>query len=677
MSMPIEAVSSAHDDSQTESNAARHRNLSAGWTRLFAIVAIVSVSASVYIIFNLGPSVGFVPFETQYFYAMQALLLPIVFLVLPFRGGGRDRVPAMDIGLAVLSCLVFGYMAVSGREIMNSGWEYDAPRLGTIAAFIGWAIVLETTRRAGGTMLFVVCVVFSIYPVVGYLLPGFLETPPNTLNFAATYHLFGTESAVGLPTSVFCQLIIGYLLFGAALQYTGGGDFFLNLAFALLGRYRGGPAKVSVVASGLMGSLSGSVVSNVLTTGVMTIPAMKKVGFRSSYAAGVEACASTGGALMPPIMGAAAFIMAYVLSVPYGTIVVAAIIPSLLYYLALFLQIDAYAARNNLQGLSSGEVPSLGEVIRDGWYFIFVLALLIVMLLYMQQEAQAPFYATALLIALNQLNPKHRWSASDVMRFLDGSCRLFAELAAVVAGVGMIIGALTLTGKVGTLAYEIVRMAGDSTVALLVMGALTCFILGTGMTSAAAYLFLAITMAPGLVTAGLNPIAIHLFILYWAILSFITPPVALGSFCAASVARCSPLKAGLEGMRLGSVIYFIPFFFVINPALVAQAPMPEVIVAFCFAVIGVVLIAGGLQGYLFGYGSLDDNVLLGALVRVLLIASGFVFALPGGDFVGMSHWELSGIGGFALLVVGGLLILMRRGRPKIGSLSAGDVNEPT
>lgn len=661
MTKPMEQPANApaiEDDRE----GSRHRDFHGPWRAVLGGIAVLSLIFSVYIIFNLGTVAGYVPFETQYFYALQALLIPVVFLVFPMREGDTGKLTLIDGALALLAFAVFAYMAFNGRAVMDSGWEYDAPVMGVAAAFAAWVLILEATRRAGGKMLFIVCLIFSVYPAVGFMLPGFLETPRNAWSFAATYHAFGTESIIGLPTNVFAQLIIGYLLFGVALQYTGGGAFFLNLAFALLGRFRGGPAKVSVVASGMMGSLSGSVVSNVLTTGVLTIPAMKKVGFRASYAAGVEACASTGGALMPPIMGAAAFIMAFVLSVPYSAIVVAAVIPSLLYYLALFVQIDAYAARHGLKGLPVRDIPRLGQVLREGWYFVLVLTLLIFLLLYMQQEAQAPFYATVLLIVLNQFSRRHRWGWGDVTRFLEASSRLFAELCAVVAGVGMIIGALSLTGKVGTIAYEIVRMAGDSTLALLVMGALTCFILGTGMTSSAAYLFLAITLAPGLVDAGLNPIAIHMFILYWAMISFITPPVALGSFCAATLAGSPPWKAGMEGMRLGSVIYFVPFFFVINPALVAQAPMPEVMSALGFAIAGVILIAAGMQGYLIGLGTVSGSAVSRFMVRGLLIVSGFVFALPGGDFTGFSHFQLAGIAAVAAAVAVAIMLVSRSAR---------------
>ncbi|MEZ5741483.1 MAG: TRAP transporter large permease subunit [Burkholderiaceae bacterium] len=312
--------------------------------------------------------------------------------------------------------------------------------------------------------------------------------------------------------------------------------------------------------------------------------------------------------LMPPVMGATAFVMATFLEIPYGEIVIAAAFPSVLYYLGLFLQIDAYSAREGLKGLPEVELPRVGEVLREGWYFVFVFALLIVMLLYMQREAQAPYYATALLLAINQFSKKYRWNWARLVEFIQGVGILFAELAALLAGVGLIIGALTLTGKVGTLTYELVRLAGDSVIALLIMGALTSFVLGIGMTVTAAYLFLAVTLAPALVQGGLDPLAVHLFMMYWGMISFITPPVAIGAFAAASVAQSDPMKTGFEAMRLGSIIYFVPFFFVLNPALIGRGPIGEVLLVLSTTIVGIVFISGGLQGYLYGIGAIRNTI---------------------------------------------------------------------
>ena len=645
----------------------------AGWKlpRVFLIVTLastlVSIAAAVYIIFNLGARVGYVPLETQYFYLLLTVLLPVVFILFPFNRNleARSSVPAYDVVMALAVFVIGGYFTFNGAEIIDEGWEYAAPDLAIYLCYVYWALVLEALRRTGGTAVFVVALLFSVYPVMAHLAPGILEGAANDWSFTATYHVFGTESVVGIPMDAFANLVIGFLVFGVALQYTGGGAFFLNLAFALLGRYRGGPAKVAIFGSGLMGSMSGSVITNVLTTGVMTIPAMKRVGFKPAYAGGVEACASTGGTLLPPIMGATAFVMAVFLEISYTEILVAAILPSALYYLGLFLQIDAYSARHNLHGLPEDELPKVGEVIRDGWYFVTVFVLLIVMLVGMQREAQAPFYATAALLIINQLVRLHRWDGARTLAFVMGVGRLFAELAAMLAGVGLIIGALSLTGKVGTLAFDLVRLAGDSTILLLVMGALTSFVLGIGMTVTAAYLFLAITLAPALTTGGLDPLAVHLFMLYWAMISFITPPVAIGAFAAATVANARPMQTGLEAMRLGTVIYFVPFFFVLNPALIGKAPPGEVLLVASTAIVGIVLIAAGLQGYLLGVGALARLEGKTMVARALLIIGGLTFAMPGGEVIGFSHVELMAAAVLISLIGIGLTFYVRDPGPRL------------
>lgn len=638
-------------DETTADMSARYRNLNGLWKFWLAVGAIGSVAASTYIIFGIGNVIGtYVPLETEYFYLLLALLLPLAFIIYPLTRSAANHVPWYDLLLAVITLAICGYFAFKGNEILDVGWEYDAPVHANYMAFVLWALVLEATRRAGGNAIFIICLLVSIYPMFSSYAPGFLSGEDVEANVTAGFHMFGTESMLGIPMTAFANLVVGFLVFGVALQHTGGGAFFLNLAFALLGRRRGGPAKVAIFSSGLMGSMSGSVITNVLTTGVMSIPAMKKVGFRPAYAGGVEACASTGGVLMPPVMGATAFVMATFLEIPYSEIIIAAAFPSVLYYVGLFLQIDAYSARYGLQGLKEEDLPSLGAVLKEGWYFVFVFALLIVMLLYMQREAQAPYYATVLLIAINQFSKKHRWGMAQVGEFIRGVGILFTELAALLAGVGLIIGALTLTGKVGSLTYELVNFAGDNVLLLLVMGAITSFVLGIGMTVTAAYLFLAVTLAPALTQGGLNPLAVHLFMMYWGMISFITPPVAIGAYAASTVAKSDPMKTGLEAMRLGSIIYFVPFFFVLNPALIGQGTLYEVTVTFGAALIGIVLISAGLQGYLYGVGA-AGNGLFGWVARLLLVVGGIILALPGNSpLIGLTHFELNA----AAIVIAGL-----------------------
>ena len=701
-----------------EKETSRYRALPFLGKVWLGIAATASVLVSIYVIFGLGNTFdSYVPLETEYFYFMIAVLLPLPFVIYPtfsaektwvsyfdillpalafsipgilayqlsgigasmgtlgdwavfvlltmvfaipyiFRRDDRSSVPWFDTALSLIAFLVPAYFVLKGGEILDVGWEYDAPEHARYLAFLLWALVLESTRRAGGNAIFVICLLVSIYPIYSQFAPGFLEAEPLAAQITIGFHMFGTESMLGIPMNAFANLVVGFLVFGVALQYTGGGAFFLNLAFAMLGKRRGGPAKVAIFASGLMGSMSGSVITNVLTTGVMSIPAMKRVGFRPAYAAGVEACASTGGVLMPPVMGATAFVMATFLEISYSEIIIAAAFPSILYYLGLFMQIDAYSARNGLKGLPAEELPSIRTVLRDGWYFVFVFVMLIVMLLYMQREAQAPYYATALLLVINQISKLHRWNLRDTWKFLEGVGLLFAELMAVLAGVGLIIGALTLTGKVGSMTYELVNLAGDSVLMLLVMGALTSFVLGIGMTVTAAYLFLAVTVAPALTSGGLNPLAVHLFLMYWGMISFITPPVAIGAYAAASVAKADPLRTGIEAMRLGSIIYFVPFFFVLNPALIGQGSVMEVITVFGMTVIGITVISAGLQGHLFFVGSLDKNA-LGLPARFALVVAGGLLAFPGSEITGFTNLELNSAA-LVVFAVGLVLAFMAR-----------------
>ncbi len=642
-----EMITAEEAVARSEVTMSRHRQLSKFWWMWLLVASIGSVLVSIYVIFGLGNRLGtYVPLETEYFYLMLGMLLPLVFLLFPFKGivpGAiqTGAVPWYDLTLVAITIGLSVYFVTHGNGILQDGWEYLPPEEAKWMAFAMWAIVLEATRRTGGTAIFVICVIFSVYPIFAADAPGILNGQATSWTIAGAFYIYGTEGVLGIPMRAFANLVVGFLVFGVALQYTGGGAFFLNLAFSLLGKFRGGPAKVAIFASGLMGSMSGSVITNVLTTGVMSIPAMKRVGFRATYAGGVEACASTGGVLMPPVMGATAFVMATFLEVSYAEIVVAAIFPSLLYYFGLFMQIDAYSARYGLKGLPVIELPKLRNVIKEGWYFVFVLVMLVVMLLYMQREAQAPYYATATLLLINQVSKRHRWKLAQLMEFLMGVGRLFTELAGLLAGVGLIIGALMLSGKIGSLAYDLVALAGNNVFLLLLMGAATSFILGIGMTVTAAYLFLAVTVGPALIHSGLDKIAVHLFLLYWGMISFITPPVAIGAFAAATIAQSNPMKTGLEAMRLGSIIYFVPFFFVLNPALIGRGEPLEVLITFTSAVIGVVLVAAALQGYLVGVGRLTVFGPLGWVCRLLLLASGVIMMLPGGELVGYSHEQLN------------------------------------
>ncbi|MGD9862400.1 MAG: TRAP transporter large permease subunit, partial [Pseudodonghicola sp.] len=309
------------------------------------------------------------------------------------------------------------------------------------------------------------------------------------------------------------------------------------------------------------------------------------------------------------------------------------------------------------------ELPRIGATLKQGWHYLLVFALLVWMLTFLKQEARAPFYATALLLVINQIAPRHRLSWAKARDFLFATGCLLAEIAALLGAIGLIVGALQATGVTGSLTNDLVFLAGGAPLLLLFMGALTSFVLGIGMTVTAAYIFLAIILAPALTGLGMNPIAVHMFLLYWGMLSYITPPVALAAFAASTISRSGPMQTGIEAMRIGSIIYFIPFFFVLNPALLGLGSWVEVISVLLTAMLGILFVAAALQGYLLGVGRIPDT-LAGWIARALLAAGGIVMAAPGGEMIGLEHRVLLALA-IALSLPG--VLLVRFGRPRLAT----------
>ena len=625
------------------------------WLTGFVAIASAFLAMDSLRMFSQNPLLDFViTVQNHYYYALMGLLLPLCFLIYPSFRSPKSYWLDGVLALATFGACCFFFF--NAETMLDYGWEFLAPSYAVWVSYLLWALIMEGVRRSGGWVLFFLVLVFSLYPVVAEKLPGPISGMSSSMSETASYHVMSIESILGLPFRAYAQLVIGFLVFGVALQHTGGGRFFINLAFATFGHVRGGSAKVAIVSSGLMGSMSGSVITNVLTTGQMTIPAMKKNGMEKEYAAGVEACASTGGVLLPPIMGSTAFVMATFLNVAYTTVALAAAIPALLYFFGLFVQVDAYAARKGLVGTPREELPSVSDTMKQGWFYLAAFAVLIFLLVYLQREAVAPFYATGMLLVLNQVFPSHRWNMEEAGAFLVATGKLLMELLTIMAGVGLIVGALSVSGLSGTLVNDLLYLAGDSTLLLLLMGAFTSFFLGIGMTVTAAYIFLAIVLAPALIQGGLDPMSVHLFILYWGMLSFITPPVALGAFAAASIAGASSLSTGFKAMRLGSVIYFIPFFFVLEPALIMSGTLWEILFATAKVAFGIVLIAGALQHYLLGVGFLDRSGSSGMAGRVLTLVGGGFIALPTTEVIGINVSDATLlVSGGAMAIIGVLL----------------------
>lgn len=626
----------------------RHRQLEGWWGILLLIFSLSGIALAIMQIFLLKPF-GFMLVENAYYYCLLAFYGSLSFIIFPAsKASSRERVPPYDTLLFLLCLIIAGYFATQSLKIIEKGWEFVAPPLPTIFGLLLWLLLLEAVRRVAGGVLMGTCLFFSFYPVFAHLMPGFLEGRDFSLLATARYHAMSVESILGIPMKVVGSLLIGFMIFGVTLQFTGGGKFFINFALALWGKSRGGPAKVAVISSALFGTMSGSVISNVVSTGSMTIPTMKRTGYPGYYAGAIEACASTGGALMPPVMGTAAFIMASFLSIPYWKICLAALIPSLLYYLGLFVQADGYAARVGLRGLEEKDLPSLRTTLKEGWFYILALFLLIYLLLYLKVEAWAPFYASLLLLFLAMTKKETRLSWRKFLLLIIGTGKFLSELVALLGGIGLVIGALSMTGVAHSFSRELVSFAGGNIILLLLIGASTSFILGMGMTAAACYIFLAIVLAPALIAGGLNPLAVHLFVMYWGLVSFITPPVALGAITAASIAQADAIKTGYQAMKLGAVIYFVPFFFVFNPALILQAPLKEILFSLSTAILGVFLISSALEGYLIGLGTLPFPA------RLWFIFAGGLLAVP--------EWrtDLIGLGMAAVLM--GIPIWKKFGR---------------
>jgi TRAP transporter 4TM/12TM fusion protein len=640
-----------------EADAIRVRTLRGGWRWALAGAAALTIFLCVNQQFVLRFFVGFTPLNTEYYYALVLVMLPFVFVLFPgSRRAPVDRVPWTDAVLFALTIGVCLVLLLNIRKAAELGWEFaGAPPMVVWAGYLIWTLLMEGLRRTGGWSLMLSVAPFTLYPLFAdsaWLGP--LKGAESTPAMASAYHALSSESVLGIPLQAFAETVIGFLVFGTALMMTGAGRFFINLAFALCGTFRGGAAKVCIFASALLGMMSGSIVANVLTAGTMTIPVMKRTGFTASYAAAIEACASTGAVLAPPVMGATAFVMAQFLNVSYAEVALAAALPAALYYFGLFMQVDAYAARHGLKGLPRAELPSLLTTVKEGWYYLAVIALLIYMLLVMKRESHAPFFATVLLLVLNQLFNSERWTWGTLMRFLELNGRTFVELVGILAGCGLLIGAFSLTGVISSLANDMLAIAAGSALLLLAMAAVTSLVLGLGLTTTACYIFLAILVGPALEKAGLNKMAVHMFIFYWGMLSSITPPVAIASFAAAGIAGAPPMKTAWESMTVGSIIYFIPFFFVLNPAFVLQGSLWETAWLSACAAAGAVFICAGLQGWQLGVGSLAAAGALELPLRIALAAGGIVLAAPGGGIMPLGHGEMAAYAAALLIPALGL-----------------------
>jgi TRAP transporter 4TM/12TM fusion protein len=620
---------------------------------------------------------GVALFTEQFLSAMLGVALALVYIHYPARRRTeRTRLPWYDSAAAFLGFGAGWYVAFAYPVLIKQLTGADLPIDALVVSLIFFVLCIEGLRRTVGYSLVIIVLIFVGYALIGHLVPGGLQTRRVGFGQLITYLSLDTSALMGLAMVVGTTIVLTFVFFGQLLLLSGGSTFFNDVSLLLMGRFRGGSAKIAITASSLFGSVSGVAVSNIVATGVVTIPMMKRAGFSPRFAASVEAVASTGGQLMPPVMGAVAFLMADFLEMPYREIVLAAIVPSLLYYVALFIQADFEAAKAGITRVDPKEISKARDVLRTGWMFILPFAGLIVALFTLNWEAEAAAILAAVVIAilfgnwlvfavavlliglyfaLNWngstatvvgvalavsigLRLTYRGVSMPARALLDALIKTglsVLDIIMIVAGAGFIIGVLLSTGLGFALTSLLVDFGSGNLLVLLLISGMLCIVLGMGMPTVGVYILLAVLVAPSLKDVGVLPLAGHMFILYLGMMSLITPPVAVAAFFAASIAKAPPMATGWYSMRFGWTAYVVPFLFVFSPSLLLQGSTADLVIDVSTAVAGVWLVSAAIAGYFAR--------LLGAVDRLAFTLAGALLLMPRGVGVWVVWLNLAGL----------------------------------
>lgn len=572
------------------------RNIREGFVK--KVLITVSIILSLFHLYTAG--FGLLPPMQQRVFHL-AFILFLVFLLFPATTRSpKDRVPWYDIILAI-AALASNFYIFFVFDYVAFRFDISISFTNFLIGMVALLLIIEATRRAVGKELVILCVISILYMLFGYLFPGFLRYRGMSLVRLVEYMAWSTDGPYGIVLQVSATYIFTFIYFGVLISKTGIGELFNDLAVAIFGRTRGGGAKVSVFASGLMGTISGIAVANVATTGSFTIPLMKKSGYSPTFAAAVEAVSSTGGQIMPPIMGASAFIMAGILGIPYFHVIKAAIIPALLYYFAVFLAVDLRALAIGLKGLKKEDLPSIKKALRERGLMLIPVILLVVLLIRGFSPLFCVFYSIVATVVISTFNKKTRISLKDFINSLIEGAHKALPVATACAVVGFTVGMIGATGLGMALGSGIISLAGGNSFICLILIAIVSLILGTGLPPTACYIVVAVIAAPILIRLlEIRPLMAHLFVYYYGMLAVITPPVALASFTAAGLVGESPYKVGWEAFKLGAPAYVIPFVFITSPALMLFDVTIEGILFGLFrGIIMVVAIAASLQGFIF------------------------------------------------------------------------------
>ncbi|MCC6473151.1 MAG: TRAP transporter fused permease subunit [Burkholderiales bacterium] len=627
---------------------------------LVNVLAVALTLAVIAVASDAVRTAGLSLYTEQYLAGLLAIALPLLFLYVPAgrgdEGGARGRkgpVPWYDVLLAIAGCAAAAYVAVRFPKL--SELVARRPLDGEITAAVLALLILEGLRRTTGMALVYTTLFFFGLALIGGSLPGEFAARSIPIDRLTYYVIWDSTASLGVALKIVTTVVVIYTIFGHVLFQSGGSTFFTDVSMALMGRYRGGPAKIAILGSSLFGTISGNVVSNVMTVGVVTIPLMKRVGYRPHVAAAVEACASTGGQIMPPVMGIAAFIMAEFLQVPYWQVALAALIPAVLYYAALFIQVDLEAARSQIKAMDPAALPRLGAVLKAGWYFTIPFVVLIYALFSLNYEPEnAGLLAIATALALAVVFPfrGRRIGIRDLYRMCRDSAISALDLFMLGAAAGIMIGTLNYSGIGFTLSLVLISVAAGSLIALLALCAFTNIILGLGLPTVGVYIVLATLVAPTMIKMGITPMAAHMFIMYYGCLSMITPPVAIASYVAANVAGADQNRTGWTSMSFGWTIYVVPFLFVYSDTLLMKGDPLPIAVDFVTAVAGVWFVSAAIMGYAI------DRLSPGA--RAVFGITGLCLMMPVNAFAGA---DLLNIAGVSLALVLFVRERLRRRRP--------------
>ncbi|GAA4839047.1 TRAP transporter permease [Garicola koreensis] len=553
-----------------------------------------------------------------------SVILFLVFMVYPpTRGAQSNGWRIADGALAVASLVPTIYMTLNYEEFVLQAGRFTSTDI--VVASLLVVLVLEAARRVTGIALPILGILFIGFGLFGRDMPGLLRHRGYDWDTLAYQFYAGTEGIFGTAVGVAASYIILFILFGAFLAKSGMSQMFNDLAMAIAGQGRGGPAKVATIASGFMGSINGSAIANVVSTGAFTIPMMKKIGYTRTFSGAVESSASVGGQILPPIMGAAAFIMAETIGVPYTTVALAAIVPALLFYISLIVQIHLRATKLGLRGISRENLPAVMEVIKERGHLLLPLVFLVYMLFFSGRTILYSALLTILVtIVVAMLRKNSRMSFRDILDALEEGARSTLGVAVACASVGVIVGVVTISGFGVTLASAIVQLSGGILFWTLVLTMLACLVLGMGLPSIPAYIITATMAAPALTMLGVEPLVAHLFVFYFGLFANITPPVALAAFAAAGVSGAKPMATGVAAFRLAAAGFVVPYLFVYNPDLLLRGVgLVEAVTVVAAALVTILVISASLEGHFMEP--------ISWYFRILLVGAGllvYTFEIP-------------------------------------------------